>query len=56
MGKEVKIIKEMEKYKIPLLGISETKRKGKGEMEMDTSYDIQVQIKIKELRRVLVSS
>ena len=42
MGKEVEIIQEMEKCKIPLLGISETNRKGKGEMEMDTSYDIQV--------------
>ena len=40
MGKEVEIIKEMEKYEIPLSGISETKRKVKG--EMDTSYDIQV--------------
>jgi hypothetical protein len=36
--KEVEITKEMERYKIQVLGISEVKKKGSGTMKLENGY------------------
>ena len=37
-GKEEEIVEEMDKYRIDLLGISETKKKGKGQKHVKNNY------------------
>lgn len=37
-GKEVEIVEEMEKYKLAILGVSETKKKGSGQTNLDKGY------------------
>jgi hypothetical protein len=39
-GKEAEVVEEMMKYRIPILGVSETKKKGYGTMLMHRNYTL----------------